>query len=119
MQEPVQWELSPDSCYQAHELPGGQLMLSFHHKWLASVAADGRLLLRLVEKPVSDSIFVFYLTCLELQLNPFTAKKTKNYRDTSINAFQLKAHTLTCKMHQMGSIIKSKSIYRHNPPKFV
>lgn len=55
VQELVQWELSPDSCYPAHELPGGDLLLSFHNKWLGSVAPDGQLMIRLVENPVSES----------------------------------------------------------------
>ena len=49
----MDWELSPESSYSAHELDGGQAALSFHQKWLASVAPDGQLMLRLVENPVS------------------------------------------------------------------
>ena len=46
-------ELSADSIVAAHDGGTVQLGISFHQKWLASAGSDGRLLLRLVEKPVS------------------------------------------------------------------
>ena len=49
----VDWELSPDACYPGHELNGGEAILSFHQKWMTSGAPDGKLLVRLVENPVS------------------------------------------------------------------
>lgn len=49
----MDWELSPNACYPGHELNGGEAILSFHQKWMTSGAPDGKLLVRLVENPVS------------------------------------------------------------------
>ena len=46
-------ELSPDIALPAHDMGKVQLSLSFHQKWIASAASDGKLLLRLTENPVS------------------------------------------------------------------
>ena len=47
-------ELSPDIIIPAHDMSGIQLELSFHQKWIASAASDGRMVLRLAETPVSQ-----------------------------------------------------------------
>ena len=47
-------ELSPDTILPAHDMGKVQLDLSFHQKWIASAASDGKLFLRLIENPVSD-----------------------------------------------------------------
>lgn len=49
--------LLPDVCYKGHELDGGKAVLSFHQKWVASIASDGVVFLRLLEKPVSSSVY--------------------------------------------------------------
>ena len=45
--------LSPEASFPGHELSGGVVIFSFHRKWMASAAPDGKLLTRLVESPVS------------------------------------------------------------------
>ena len=42
--------------YEGHDLKGGKMAISFHRKWLASTAQDGKLVLRFVENPVSKDI---------------------------------------------------------------
>ena len=49
----MEWELSPDITLPAHDVGKIHLALSFHQKWIASAASDGKLFLRLVENPVS------------------------------------------------------------------
>jgi hypothetical protein len=39
--------------FKGHDLGSGKVVLSFHQRWIASVAADGKLLLRLTRSPVS------------------------------------------------------------------
>ena len=46
-------ELSADILIPAHDMDGVHLGLSYHQKWLASAASDGKLAVRLVENPVS------------------------------------------------------------------
>lgn len=52
----MEWNLSPDMTLSAHDAGGVQLKLSFHQKWIASAANDGKLGVRLVESPVSSRI---------------------------------------------------------------
>ena len=52
----MEWNLSPDVTLSAHDMGGVQLKLSFHQKWIASAANDGKLIVRLVESPVSSRI---------------------------------------------------------------
>lgn len=47
----MEWELSPDITLPAHDVGKIHLALSFHQKWIASAASDGKLFLRLVENP--------------------------------------------------------------------
>ena len=44
-----------------HDLVGGSYRLSFHQRWLVSCGRDGKLLLRLVESPVSDLIVLLLM----------------------------------------------------------
>lgn len=44
------------TVYSGHDLGSGKVALSFHQKWMASVASDGKLLLRLSGSPVSCQI---------------------------------------------------------------
>lgn len=52
----MEWNLSPDMTLSAHDMAGVQLKLSFHQKWIASAANDGKLIVRLVESPVSSCV---------------------------------------------------------------
>ena len=45
---PPDTKLKPSGSYPGHELHGGRVTLSPHLRWLASCAADGKLLLRAV-----------------------------------------------------------------------
>ncbi|XP_053407637.1 cilia- and flagella-associated protein 43-like isoform X4 [Mercenaria mercenaria] len=42
------FRLEPVSEFQGHQLPGGRVLLSPHHKWLATYGADGSVLLRTI-----------------------------------------------------------------------
>ena len=39
--------------YIGHDLDSARVCLSFHQRWIASTASDGKLLLRLTGNPVS------------------------------------------------------------------
>ncbi|XP_052225547.1 cilia- and flagella-associated protein 43-like isoform X5 [Dreissena polymorpha] len=40
--------MEPDAEFPGHQLPGGQVLLSPHHKWLATYGTDGTLMLRTI-----------------------------------------------------------------------
>ena len=42
------------NAFPGHELGKAHLQLSYHQKWLVTGAADGRIILRLIEVPVSN-----------------------------------------------------------------
>lgn len=44
------------TTYSGHELGPGKVVLSFHQRWMMSVASDGKLMLRLAGNPVSLSM---------------------------------------------------------------
>ena len=45
--------MEPAFEYPGHQLPGGRVKLSPHHKWLASYGTDGKLMLRTIGQMVS------------------------------------------------------------------
>ena len=47
------------TTYSGHDLESGKVALSFHQKWAASVASDGKLMLRLVGSPVSPEYHIY------------------------------------------------------------
>ena len=47
------------TTYNGHDLGPGKVTLSFHQKWIASIAADGKLFLRLSNSPVSGECNVY------------------------------------------------------------
>ena len=49
----LQQELNLDSRHPSHDLHGGKVVISFHQKWSATVAQDGKLSLRVIDNPVS------------------------------------------------------------------
>ena len=53
----VDLNLSPESIVAVHDEGTVQLELSFHQKWIASAGSDGRMLLTLVENPVSATAY--------------------------------------------------------------
>ena len=53
--------LEPQSEFQGHQLPGGRVLLSPHHKWLATYGTDGSVMLRTIGQMVSQgSIFTYH-----------------------------------------------------------
>lgn len=58
----------PEFECDSHQLPGGKITLSPHGKWLASVGADGKLMVRTVGLPVSTEYPLLEI-CLYIQIH--------------------------------------------------
>ena len=54
--------MEPAFEYQGHQLPGGKVKLSPHHKWLSTYGTDGKVMLRTIGQMVS-CVFLSLLLC--------------------------------------------------------
>ena len=54
--------MEPAFEFPGHQLPGGRVKLSPHHKWLASYGTDGKVMLRTIGQMVSYFLLLFINT---------------------------------------------------------